>query len=99
MSSEGVRGPKFDHEQKDSNNKPSKIKKSKILSKEENNKHSNKNESIIEIRIQARSFLHNQVRSIVGTLEKVGSGFWTPNDVALVIVTLDAITVPMGPHM
>ncbi|MEE2774884.1 MAG: tRNA pseudouridine(38-40) synthase TruA [Pseudomonadota bacterium] len=52
-------------------------------------KHSNKNESIIEIRIQARSFLHNQVRSIVGTLEKVGSGFWTPNDVAEAIEAKD----------
>lgn len=29
----------------------------------------------------ARSFLHNQVRSIVGTLERVGAGGWSPADV------------------
>ncbi len=28
--------------------------------------------------IQARSFLHNQVRSFVGTLERVGAGSWEP---------------------
>ena len=32
-------------------------------------------------RLRARSFLHNQVRSIVGTLERVGSGAWSPADV------------------
>jgi len=31
--------------------------------------------------IEARSFLHNQVRSFVGTLERVGAGSWAPNDV------------------
>lgn len=31
--------------------------------------------------LRARSFLHNQVRSIVGTLERVGAGAWTPDDV------------------
>jgi len=31
--------------------------------------------------VRARSFLHNQVRSIVGTLERVGAGSWTPEDV------------------
>lgn len=31
--------------------------------------------------VRARSFLHNQVRSFVGTLEQVGSGSWTPGDV------------------
>lgn len=35
----------------------------------------------IEIRASARSFLHNQVRSLVGTLKKVGEGSWTPDDV------------------
>ncbi|WP_417262560.1 tRNA pseudouridine(38-40) synthase TruA [Celeribacter sp.] len=30
---------------------------------------------------RARSFLHNQVRSFVGTLERVGSGAWSPEDV------------------
>ena len=28
-------------------------------------------------RLRARSFLHNQVRSIVGTLERVGAGSWS----------------------
>lgn len=28
--------------------------------------------------LRARSFLHNQVRSIVGTLERVGAGSWSP---------------------
>ncbi|PZR00576.1 MAG: tRNA pseudouridine(38-40) synthase TruA [Cereibacter sphaeroides] len=31
--------------------------------------------------LRARSFLHNQVRSIVGTLERVGAGAWSPMDV------------------
>jgi len=31
--------------------------------------------------VRARSFLHNQVRSFVGTLERVGAGSWTPADV------------------
>jgi len=31
--------------------------------------------------IRARSFLHNQVRSFVGTLERVGAGSWQPDDV------------------
>jgi tRNA pseudouridine38-40 synthase len=31
--------------------------------------------------VRARSFLHNQVRSLVGTLERVGVGAWAPQDV------------------
>ena len=31
--------------------------------------------------VEARSFLHNQVRSFVGTLERVGSGAWPPDQV------------------
>ncbi len=31
--------------------------------------------------LRARSFLHNQVRSIVGTLERVGAGAWAPGQV------------------
>lgn len=34
-----------------------------------------------EFDVRARSFLHNQVRSFVGTLERVGAGSWSPNDV------------------
>jgi tRNA pseudouridine38-40 synthase len=36
----------------------------------------------IAIRASARSFLHNQVRSMVGTLKRVGEGAWTASDVA-----------------
>lgn len=32
--------------------------------------------------VRARSFLHNQVRSFVGTLERVGAGSWQPEQVA-----------------
>ncbi|WP_424973641.1 tRNA pseudouridine(38-40) synthase TruA [Dinoroseobacter sp. S124A] len=35
----------------------------------------------IRFYLRARSFLHNQVRSIVGTLERVGAGSWMPEDV------------------
>ena len=35
----------------------------------------------IHFHVRARSFLHNQVRSFVGTLERVGAGAWTPVDV------------------
>jgi tRNA pseudouridine38-40 synthase len=35
---------------------------------------------MIEIRASARSFLHNQVRSMVGSLKKVGEGAWTASD-------------------
>ncbi|MCV6584872.1 MAG: tRNA pseudouridine(38-40) synthase TruA [Marinibacterium sp.] len=35
----------------------------------------------IHFHVRARSFLHNQVRSFVGTLERVGAGSWTPQDV------------------
>ncbi len=35
----------------------------------------------IQFRVRARSFLHNQVRSFVGTLERVGAGGWSPEDV------------------
>ena len=31
--------------------------------------------------LRARSFLHNQVRSFIGTLERVGAGSWSPFDV------------------
>lgn len=31
--------------------------------------------------VRARSFLHNQVRSFVGSLERVGAGSWAPEDV------------------
>jgi tRNA pseudouridine38-40 synthase len=40
-------------------------------------------------RLRARSFLHNQVRSIVGTLERVGAGRWRPEDVAAALAARD----------
>lgn len=39
--------------------------------------------------LRARSFLHNQVRSIVGTLERVGAGVWAPEDVAAALAARD----------
>ncbi|WP_031549119.1 tRNA pseudouridine(38-40) synthase TruA [Parvularcula oceani] len=35
----------------------------------------------VHLRLAARSFLHNQVRSIAGTLERVGAGRWRPEAV------------------
>ena len=39
--------------------------------------------------LRARSFLHNQVRSIVGTLERVGAGSWQPVDVKTALAAKD----------
>lgn len=39
-----------------------------------------RNGDVIEIRASARSFLHNQVRSMVGSLKRVGEGGWTADD-------------------
>ncbi|MBN9084791.1 MAG: tRNA pseudouridine(38-40) synthase TruA [Rhizobiales bacterium 62-17] len=39
-----------------------------------------RNGDMIEIFASARSFLHHQVRSITGSLEHVGSGKWTKQD-------------------
>ena len=39
--------------------------------------------------LRARSFLHNQVRSIVGTLERVGAGSWAPERVANALAATD----------
>ena len=36
---------------------------------------------IIEVNARARSFLHHQVRNLVGTLKLVGEGKWTAADV------------------
>lgn len=43
----------------------------------------------IEIDVAARSFLHNQVRILVGTLEYVGRGKWTATDVANALAARD----------
>ena len=48
--------------------------------------------------VRARSFLHNQVRSMVGTLERVGLGIWTPDDVASALAAKDrAACGPVSP--
>jgi tRNA pseudouridine38-40 synthase len=48
--------------------------------------------------VRARSFLHNQVRSFVGTLERVGAGSWTPDDVARALAARDrAACGPVAP--
>lgn len=39
--------------------------------------------------LRARSFLHNQVRSIVGTLERVGAGAWQPDRVGTALAACD----------
>ena len=39
--------------------------------------------------VRARSFLHNQVRSFVGTLERVGAGAWSPDDVTAALEARD----------
>ena len=48
--------------------------------------------------VRARSFLHNQVRSFVGTLERVGSGAWEPDDVRTALAACDrAACGPVSP--
>jgi tRNA pseudouridine38-40 synthase len=39
--------------------------------------------------VRARSFLHNQVRSFVGTLERVGAGAWDPEQVKTALEARD----------
>ena len=52
----------------------------------------------ITIHVRARSFLHNQVRSFVGTLERVGAGAWAPGDVAKALAAMDrAACGPVAP--
>ncbi len=51
-----------------------------------------------QFHVRARSFLHNQVRSFVGTLERVGAGAWTPDDVTTVLQARDrAACGPVSP--
>ncbi|WGH79437.1 tRNA pseudouridine(38-40) synthase TruA [Jannaschia ovalis] len=52
----------------------------------------------IRLHLRARSFLHNQVRSIAGTLERVGAGAWPPGRVAEVLAARDrAACGPVAP--
>ncbi len=43
----------------------------------------------IHIVAEARSFLHHQVRNMVGTLKLVGDGRWTPDDVGRALAARD----------
>ncbi|NNE53921.1 MAG: tRNA pseudouridine(38-40) synthase TruA [Sulfitobacter sp.] len=48
--------------------------------------------------VRARSFLHNQVRSFVGTLERVGAGAWSPDQVRRALEARDrAACGPVSP--
>ena len=52
----------------------------------------------IRFDVRARSFLHNQVRSFVGTLERVGAGAWTADDVAAALTARNrAACGPVAP--
>ncbi|TFL19068.1 tRNA pseudouridine(38-40) synthase TruA [Jannaschia formosa] len=52
----------------------------------------------IRLHLRARSFLHNQVRSIAGTLERVGAGAWPPERVAEALQARDrAACGPVAP--
>ncbi len=44
---------------------------------------------LLRFTFRARSFLHSQVRSMVGTLERVGAGQWTPDDVSAALAAAD----------
>lgn len=48
--------------------------------------------------LSARSFLHSQVRSLVGSLERVGAGAWPPERVAAALAARDrAACGPVAP--
>ena len=52
----------------------------------------------VEIAARARSFLHHQVRNMVGTLQLVGLGRWRPDDVAQALAARDRRAAgPMAP--
>ena len=43
----------------------------------------------IHVTTSARSFMHNQVRSMVGSLKQVGAGRWAPSDMARILAAKD----------
>ncbi|MEL6531681.1 MAG: tRNA pseudouridine(38-40) synthase TruA [Pseudomonadota bacterium] len=52
----------------------------------------------IHMHLRARSFLHNQVRSIVGSLERVGAGAWAPERIGEALRARDrAACGPVAP--
>ncbi|HEY5364668.1 MAG TPA: tRNA pseudouridine(38-40) synthase TruA [Aestuariivirga sp.] len=46
-------------------------------------------DEMVEIRAEARSFLHHQVRSMVGSLVQVGVGKWHPLEMRLALEAVD----------
>lgn len=48
-----------------------------------------RNGDLIEVRASARSFLHNQVRSMVGSLKRVGEGGWDADDLEAALKATD----------
>jgi tRNA pseudouridine38-40 synthase len=57
-----------------------------------------------QFHVEARSFLHNQVRSFVGTLERVGSRNWQPDDVRTALEARDrtacgTVSPPQGLYL
>jgi tRNA pseudouridine38-40 synthase len=59
---------------------------------------------LIEVRTSARSFLHNQVRSMVGTLKRVGEGAWSAAGVKAALEAKDraacgAVAPPDGLYL
>ena len=59
---------------------------------------------VIEVRTSARSFLHHQVRSMVGSLALVGEGRWAPDDLAAALAARDraacgAVAPPEGLYL
>jgi tRNA pseudouridine38-40 synthase len=58
----------------------------------------------IRIEVSARSFLHHQVRSLVGSLKHVGEGRWQPDDMATALAARDrsrcgALAPPAGLYL
>lgn len=52
----------------------------------------------LHFQVRARSFLHNQVRSFVGSLERVGVGSWSPDHVHVALAAKDrAACGPVSP--
>jgi tRNA pseudouridine38-40 synthase len=50
------------------------------------------------VRTSARSFLHNQVRSMVGSLMFTGNGKWTADDLSAALAARDrAACAPVAP--
>lgn len=48
-----------------------------------------RNGDLIEMRVSAQSFLHNQIRSFAGTLKLAGEGKWTSDDVRTALEARD----------